>query len=180
MDRLRNASALLFLCVPGLGAAPCTSPPSDYQGYRVGHVRIVSPVSFFSAATFGFDQLAEILALRRDDPFDVAKYNLGPSQIAAALRTGSGDVSALRIVAAAGSLENCDAAARTLDVRYTVYTTIVPPLAGQVFEPARKRPSGPPLPGPTWRRLVGCWQCPSSDTTRLAADTAGCGFDRRH
>ncbi len=134
VDRLRNASALLFLCAQGLGAAPCTAPVSNYQGYRVGQVRLVSPVSFFSAATFGFDRLAESLALRRGEPFDIAKFNLGPSQIAAALRTGSGDAAALRIVAAAGSLENCDAESRTLDVRYTVYTTIVPPLGGQIFE----------------------------------------------
>ncbi len=134
MDPLRNTSALLFLVATGLAAAPCTGPLSDYQGYRIGQVRIVSPVSFFSAATFGFDRLAESLALRSNESFDIAKYNLGPSQITAALRVGSGDFSALRIAAAAGSLENCDAEKRTLDVRYIVYTTIAPPIGSRAFE----------------------------------------------
>jgi hypothetical protein len=147
VDRLRNASALLLLFAAGLVAAPCTGPLSGYQGYRVGEIRIVSPISFFSAATFGFDRLAESLALRRGELFDVAKYGRGPSQIAAAMRAGFGDFSVLRIVAAAGSLENCDAESRTLDVRYIVYTTIVPPVAGGWFEARAEESERPATAG---------------------------------
>jgi hypothetical protein len=134
VDGIRLESALLALLAAGLRAAPCTRPLEDYQGYRVRQVLVTSPIGFFSAGSYGFSQIAESLPLRGGAPFNIEQYNLGPSRITAALRAGFGESAAVRIIAAAGSLENCDDGAGTMDVRYIVYSAIVPPLAGRSFE----------------------------------------------
>ncbi len=143
------ASALLAVLSPGLRAAPCSRPLEDYEGYRVRQVLVTSPIGFFSAGAYGFGQIAESLPLRGGAAFDLAQYNLGPARIGAALRPEFGEPAVVRIVAAAGTVENCDDGARTMDVRYIVYSAIVPAVAGRSFEIRQETTERPATSGAT-------------------------------
>ncbi len=75
------ALAFASCCVPGLRADECREESVHYNGYVVQRVEIRTPISFFAAATFGFDQLKSRLPLQETQQFSVKKLSEGNSLI---------------------------------------------------------------------------------------------------
>ncbi len=132
MEELRIACVLAALLVPGLSAAPCTEAPTHYRGYQIGRVLVTSPIGFSGAGSYR--SIAASLPQRAGAVFDPDSFNAGASLVSREIHDGFAPLP-LHIVAVGGTLENCDDAARTLDVHYLVYSTVLPPLVSRTFEP---------------------------------------------
>src|ERR1017187_7190613 len=99
-------------------AHPCAEP-KDYQGWVVGKLQIASPFEFFSAAAFGLSGLSDTLLLQHKGGFDAQKYHEGVAFITNAVRSEIPyRFITVRAVVTVDRLENCDPAARTLEVHY--------------------------------------------------------------
>jgi len=129
---MRNASLLAVLLVRGVSAAPCTEGPPHYRSYQVGRVLVTSPIGFSGAGSYS--RIAALLPLRPGTSFDPEAFQAGASLVAREIREGFAPLP-LHIVAVGGTLENCDDAARTLDVHYLVYSTVLPALFPRAIEP---------------------------------------------
>src|SRR5947209_7563317 len=96
----RPALALIAVTYfgPGLLAEECGEDPAHYNGYLVQHVEIRTPIAFFAAATFGFDELKARLPLQEGRPFSAHEFSAGTAVIRDEIRaTGSGGSEMLKI-----------------------------------------------------------------------------------
>jgi hypothetical protein len=129
---MRIAWLLAVLLVQGASAAPCTEAPPHYRGYQVGQVLVTSPIGFSGAGSYS--RIAASLPLSAGAAFDPDAFQAGASLVARQIRDGFAPLP-LHIVAVGGTLESCDDAARTLDVHYLIYSTVLPPHFSRAIEP---------------------------------------------
>jgi hypothetical protein len=131
---------LLLVSLSGLvfsaNAAPngaCTENTAYYDGWKIRSIQIKNPFDFFSAASSGFGQIVTALPLQQKNPFNSKKFDAGVEYITNAVKSRLiFKFATVRLVVTVNELENCDQGA--LDVRYVVYTAIVPSLSGKSFE----------------------------------------------
>ncbi len=129
------ALAFASCCVPGLRADECREESVHYNGYVVQRVEIRTPISFFAAATFGFDQLKSRLPLQETQQFSVKKLSEGNSLIGEFIRSvGLDAVEKLKFTVVTGKPVDCDSTAHTLSVVYTVFTNVYRPYLSHTFE----------------------------------------------
>ena len=139
--RSATVSTMLLVSLGGValaaGAAPSDSCSTEnaahYDGWKIRSIRIKSPFEFFPAASSGFSQIVAALPLQQSDPFDSRKFDAGVAYITNAVKSRLPfQFAAVRLVVTVNELENCEQGA--LDVRYTVYSALVPSLSGKSFE----------------------------------------------
>jgi hypothetical protein len=129
------AFVLGFLYTVPLQAVECTGDLASYNGYRVRQVLILTPIQFFSASTFGFDQLKLRLPLRENQPFSLHDLSEGQVLIKEYVKALGADVSEkFKFVIVIGRPKDCDTSARTLSVAYRVFTNIYRPYLSYTFE----------------------------------------------
>jgi hypothetical protein len=106
---------------------------TDYTGRTVKSIKVSSPFDFIPAVSHGFGQLAGTLPLKEGSPFNKRAYSEGVGIITTSVLTGYVDgFTAMRFIATVPRLENCTA--DSVEVRYVVYSSVFPPLAGNSFE----------------------------------------------
>ena len=138
---------------PLCAGTPCPGDRSQYFNYTAQNVRIDSPLGFVTAATFDFDSIKAALAgltppIKEGIAFDDSTFSPGVSAVTRAVRARSADSSQkVKIVVTTMRLENCDAAARTLDVVYRVFTFISTPTFSRTFEARTKASERPATTG---------------------------------
>ncbi len=118
-----------------LSAQTCEEDFDLYNGYLVKRVEIRTPIAFFAAAVFGFDQLKVRLPLQENQPFSLGKLSAGTSIVRDELRaSGSDSTQALKIVVVTGKPIDCDPNTRSLSVVYSVFTNVYRPYLSHTFE----------------------------------------------
>jgi hypothetical protein len=133
--RFLLAIVLVSGCVPGARADACGDDSAQYNGYLVQRVEIETPIWFFAAATFGFDQLKARLPIQENQPFSAEKLSRGNALIRDDVRSAGAEAEEkVKFIVVAGRAVNCDAANRTLGVVYRVFTNVYRPYLSHTFE----------------------------------------------
>jgi len=140
ITRSAAVSAILLAFFSGLVLADdasstgvCDPDATHYNGWKIRSIEIKSPFDFFSAASSGFDQIVSGLPLQQKDPFDSKKFDAGVEQVTNAVKNRLlFQFATVRLVVTVNELNNCKEGA--VDVRYVVYTAVIPSLSGKSFE----------------------------------------------
>ena len=128
---LASAGCMVAPAAGIVAGAACESA-SHYNGWKIRSIQIKSPFDFFPAASAGLAQIATTLPLQQKDPFDAQKFDAGVAYITNAVKSLLPfEFATVRLVVTTNALQNCTEA---VDVRYTVYTAIVPSLSGKSYE----------------------------------------------
>lgn len=153
-----GCAALLSLASQAVWAAPCLKKLGDYEKYTVQKVNLFTPLHFFAAATFGFDELKARLPLQERKRFSAKALNDGNGLIRDYVKSLGEDVSGkLKFVVVIGQIEDCDDAAQTLNVTYRMFTNEYRPVISRTFEERSsevERPSTTSAEGGTTERFL--------------------------
>src|SRR5262245_34820586 len=151
--------AVLLGIACGQAALAATCPDNQtYQGYTVQSVNLFTPLQFFAAATFGFDDLKARLPLQPEKQFSAKALSDGNVLIKNYVKSlGEGVSEKLKFVIVIGQTEDCDDEARTLKVTYRMFTNVYRPALSRTFEERNsevQRPSTTSAEGGTTARFL--------------------------
>jgi hypothetical protein len=129
------------------GATPpgtCSQPTEDYEGWSIGSLDVTSPFDFVPAVKSLLRRLETQLPLQQKDRFNDQKYHAGPEFITKAVKANFPFQAAMfRIVVVKDRLDNCQDAAKKLDVHYSVYTAFMPPMSSGSLERTKEEVERP-------------------------------------
>ena len=123
---------LIFALFPDANAGGCSFPldPAFYEGngYTIRKIEFRSPFNFFFLVRQRLNAIKNNLPIKEGQRFNKALYDESFSIVKDAVKSDSslGEDSQFKIVVSIGGLDNCqeeDAASRTVDVVYRIFST---------------------------------------------------------